>query len=177
MAHSYHHAVSSAKRFGGEPDDYLALHNWFDASKSAWADQRHRALLHNNFGIYLAEETFGLREEVRLLRAAFAKVPRWLQRLLGLRIPQTTPVTIPSSAGRQIPIRILAEQHIIEDCGFIPTLPDYLGKMPKEPWMYRGASPLSKLLEHNAALPTLTDAGAPTTPSTAPITPLPHAES
>jgi len=33
MAHSYHHAVSSARKWGGTPDDYIALHTWFDSSK------------------------------------------------------------------------------------------------------------------------------------------------
>jgi hypothetical protein len=33
MAHSYHHAVSSARKFGGVPEDYTAVHSWFDRSK------------------------------------------------------------------------------------------------------------------------------------------------
>jgi hypothetical protein len=30
MAHPYHHAVRSARLFGGRPEDYLAIHDWFD---------------------------------------------------------------------------------------------------------------------------------------------------
>ena len=30
MAHSYHHAVSSARKFGGVPEDYIAVHAWLD---------------------------------------------------------------------------------------------------------------------------------------------------
>jgi hypothetical protein len=30
MAHPYHHALSSAKKWGGEVSDYLPLHAWFD---------------------------------------------------------------------------------------------------------------------------------------------------
>ena len=30
MAHSYHHAVSSARKFGGVPEDYTAVHSWLD---------------------------------------------------------------------------------------------------------------------------------------------------
>jgi uncharacterized protein DUF6915 len=30
MAHPYHHALSSAKKWGGEVSDYLPLHTWFD---------------------------------------------------------------------------------------------------------------------------------------------------
>ena len=59
MAHPYHHAVSTAKRFGGRPDDYLALHSWFDATKAHIADARHRALRHHSFGIFIAEQIFG----------------------------------------------------------------------------------------------------------------------
>jgi hypothetical protein len=151
MAHSYHHAVSSARRFGGDIDDTLAIHSWFDSSKQAWADQRHRAVLHTSFGIFLAEQYFGSREEVRQLRKAIDRVPRWLQRLLGIKVPTETPVTIPLSNGKQLPIRLVAEQHVLEDCGFIPTLEDYLGEMPRQAWMSRGAMKLSKLLDEQAA--------------------------
>lgn len=155
MAHSYHHAVSSARRYGGSPDDYLALHAFMDSSKAAWADQRHRAVLHHSFGIYLAEQVFGLQEEVRILRALLARIPRWLQRLLGLRIPSMTPVTITASSGKQVPIRLLAEQHIVEDCGFIPTVEQYLGELPRKPWMSRGAAKLSRILETEQSLPSV----------------------
>ena len=59
MAHPYHHAVSSAKKYGGEPDEYLRLHEWLDASKSHMADFRHRALRHHSEGIFLLETFFG----------------------------------------------------------------------------------------------------------------------
>jgi hypothetical protein len=53
------HAVNSVKRYGGRPEDYLPIHDWFDSTKAAWADVRHRAILHNTFGIFLAEQLFG----------------------------------------------------------------------------------------------------------------------
>lgn len=174
MAHSYHHAVSSARRFGGEADEYLEVHNFMDSSKSAWADQRHRAILHNSFGIYVTEELFGLREEVRVLRSLLARVPRWLLALLRVRVPEATPVTLTLRSGKQVPIRLVAEQHVIEDCGFIPSLEQYLGELPRQKWMYRGASPLSKLIEQNQAMPDLINPGTPVTPDFAPMTPLPH---
>jgi hypothetical protein len=59
MAHPYHHAVRSARLFGGEPADYLAIHNWFDESKAHIADVRHRALRHHSEGIFLCEAIFG----------------------------------------------------------------------------------------------------------------------
>lgn len=59
MAHPWHHAVSSARKYGGDPEDYLEIHSWFDASKSQFADFRHRALRHHAFGIFEAERVFG----------------------------------------------------------------------------------------------------------------------
>jgi len=59
MAHPYHHALSSAKKWGGTADDYIRLHQWLDQSKAADADFRHRALLHHSFGIFMLEHHFG----------------------------------------------------------------------------------------------------------------------
>ena len=59
MAHPYHHAESSAKKFGGEPSEYLRLHEWLDGSKAHMADFRHRALRHHSEGIFMLETLFG----------------------------------------------------------------------------------------------------------------------
>ena len=59
MAHPYHHALSSARRYGGAAEDYLPLHSWFDESKQIIADYRHRALGHHAEGIFMAEKLFG----------------------------------------------------------------------------------------------------------------------
>lgn len=110
MAHPYHHSISSSRKWGGEPQDYQRIHDWMDSSKSHYADWRHRALLHNSFGIYLAEQVFG--------------------------------TTITISTGKQVPVRLIAEQHVREDLGRIPTVADWLralGDPTKiEPWMTRG---------------------------------------
>jgi hypothetical protein len=58
--HPYHHAQSSARKYGGTPEDYLAIHHWFDESKSMMADFRHRALRHHAEGIFLCERIFGV---------------------------------------------------------------------------------------------------------------------
>ena len=55
MAHPYHHALSSVKKWGGTVEDYLPIHSWFDASKEILADFRHRALRHHAEGIFMAE--------------------------------------------------------------------------------------------------------------------------
>lgn len=59
MANPYHHALSSAKKWGGVVDDYLAIHQWFDASKELHGDFRHRALRHHAHGIFECERVFG----------------------------------------------------------------------------------------------------------------------
>lgn len=53
------HSENSVKRYGGVVEDYYRIHDWFDSTKAAWADVRHRAVLHSSFGIYLCEQIFG----------------------------------------------------------------------------------------------------------------------
>jgi hypothetical protein len=60
MAHPLQHAQSSARKFGGRAEDYIAIHNWFDASKAFLADFRHRALRHHAEGVFLCEQIFGI---------------------------------------------------------------------------------------------------------------------
>lgn len=71
MAHPLKHAENSALRWGGKPEDYLPIHDWFDESKKFVADFRHRALRHHAEGIFLAETIFGHT----LLNSAGTKVP------------------------------------------------------------------------------------------------------
>lgn len=125
MAHTWYHARSSARKFGGEAEDYLAVHEWLDQTKMAWADTRHRAILHNSFGIFLCEQHFG----VTITRA---------------------------SDGKPIPTRLIAEQHVLEDLGRIPTLQDWLEQLPYKDWMLLNAKPLSR--EEDVA--TISDAAA-----------------
>jgi hypothetical protein len=105
MAHSYHHAVSSAHKWGGKPQDYQPIHDWLDGSKLIVADFRHRALRHHAEGCWMAETIFG--------------------------------VAITSSAGRTIPVRLIAEQHIVEDLGRVPSFADWVRCIRPEPWMGR----------------------------------------
>ena len=105
MASPYHHALSSAKRFGGVAADYQAIHDWFDGSKEMHGDFRHRALRHHAQGIFECERKFG--------------------------------TTITNSSGREVPTRFIGEQHVIEDCGYIPTLSDWLSQIKPLPWMNR----------------------------------------
>ncbi len=109
MAHPLHHAISSARRYGGRPEDYIEVHAWFDASKAHLATPQHRALRHHTAGIFEAETVFG--------------------------------TVLRNSGGREVPVRFLGEQHVREDCRRIPTLADWLSKIPLEPWMANGVIP------------------------------------
>lgn len=98
----YLHAQVSVKKWGGDPEDYLAIHDFLDSSKACVPDMRHRALLHSSFGIYVAERVFGTYIEV---------------------------------AGRLVQVRDVAEQHVLDDMGRIPTPQDYLDQMPFYDWL------------------------------------------
>lgn len=59
MSHPYHHAISSARKYGGVWQDYIKIHNWFDETKAHYPDMRHRALRHHSEGIFWCEQIFG----------------------------------------------------------------------------------------------------------------------
>jgi hypothetical protein len=101
------HARNSVRKWGGNPGDYQAVHDFIDSSKATFPDVRHRALLHSSFGCFLVERVFGTAIKV--------------------------------SNGREISTRDVAEQHILEDLGFIPRVDHWLNNMPIEDWMGGGA--------------------------------------
>jgi hypothetical protein len=105
----YDHALSSAKSFGGEWEDYIAIHSWFDETKAFTGTWTHRALRHHSAGVEWAIEKFGHR--------------------------------IKTSSGRYISVRLIAEKHIEEDCGFIPTPDKWLSVIGDNaaPWMKKVA--------------------------------------
>lgn len=109
----YVHAVNSVRRYGGVPEDYIHIHDFFDSTKAAWADIRHRAVLHSTFGIFLVEKVFG--------------------------------TTMINSEGKVVNIRDIGEDHVVEDCGQIPTIEKWLSKIPVEDWMLsKGQSSFTK---------------------------------
>ncbi len=59
MAHPYQHAISSARKFGGLPEDYIDIHNWFDATKAWIGHSKHRMFRHHSEGIFECERIFG----------------------------------------------------------------------------------------------------------------------
>ena len=60
MAHPNVHAKSSAKKFGGKPEDYIHLHEWLDETKGWFGDSLHRMFRHHSEGIFEMEKRFTL---------------------------------------------------------------------------------------------------------------------
>lgn len=113
MAKPIFHAESSARRFGGQPVDYLPIHDLMDSSKGAFPDNRHRAMTHNSWFIStIIEKVFG----------------------------HYLTVTLPSGLTKKVSTREVAEQHVLEDYAgrFIPTPQDFLALVPLQDWMNNG---------------------------------------
>lgn len=110
MSKPWIHAQSSAKKYGGEPEDYLEIHEFMDSSKSAVADNRHRALTHNSWFIGIV-------------------IPRVFGEVFSRK-----------SDGVKISSRDIAEQHVAEDYGnkFIPSASDFINEMEFKDWMQNG---------------------------------------
>lgn len=106
--HSYLHAQASARKFGGTPEDFLPIHQWIDQFKSTFGDVRHRALLHHAKGPWMAQEVFGVAIEI--------------DRKDG-------------SGKKKVMVRDIAENHIVEDLGWLPSPSDWLSCMECKVWM------------------------------------------
>ncbi len=52
--------------------------------------------------------------------------------------------TLTNSDGKQVPVRLVAERHVREDLGRIPTVADWLRGIPAQAWMHRDAEKLSR---------------------------------
>lgn len=125
--HPLEHAVSSARRFGGTADDYIAIHHWFDASKEHHATFKHRALRHHSQGIFECERLFGK--------------------------------SITNSAGHEVPVRVIGEQHVIEDLGRIPSLHEWLVCIKPETWMFSRRHSCEDVSSSTTTSPCLTAEG------------------
>jgi hypothetical protein len=53
-------AVAAARHFQTTPDVLLPLHNWFLETATWFDDARHLAMRHHSFGIFQAEQRFGV---------------------------------------------------------------------------------------------------------------------
>ena len=127
MSKPYIHARSSAKKFGGQWEDYIEIHELLDSSKAAVADNRHRVLTHNSWFIsYILPRIFG---------ETFKR----------------------KSDNRIVSTRDIAEQHVLEDykMKFIPTPQDFIEHMDYLPWMQNalaGMPSSAKNLKFNVKL-------------------------
>ena len=54
------HAKSSARKWGGEPQEYLKYHEWFDETKAWIGHSKHRMFRHHSEGIFQLEQIFGI---------------------------------------------------------------------------------------------------------------------
>lgn len=120
---SWHHAQSAARKWGGVPENYIAIEEFIDSSKKIIGDVRHRSMYHHTAGVWLCQEIFG--------------------RTLAV-----------GERGIQVPVRLIAERHILEDLGWLPSPKDYIDGMAIAPWMsgaQRKELPLSHLLGERAA--------------------------
>lgn len=126
MSKPYIHAQSSAQRYGGKPEDYLAIHNWFDETKAIMADSRHRALRHHSEGIFLCERIFG----VTLTNSD--------GHVVSVR-----------DIGEQHVLEDFGNR-------FIPSAQDYLQWMPIQDWMINGRGTPPSYVNATQHLPALT---------------------
>jgi len=80
MSHPNQHAKSSAKKFGGKPEDYIHLHEWMDETKSWLGDSLHRLYRHHSEGInnYIPSAKEWLNNIMKNER------PQWMLRTLKL---------------------------------------------------------------------------------------------
>jgi hypothetical protein len=108
MSHALYHAESSATRYGGTPDDYLALHAFMDAPQLhvRMPSVRGRAVFHHAWGIDLCAHLFRCRAAGSLL--------------LGSALPSSDPDDL---------ARAVAEDHVREDLREIPSLADWLAAL------------------------------------------------
>jgi hypothetical protein len=51
MANAWIHSKSSARKYGGTPEDYMPLHEKMDCSKAYFSSNVHRALTHHMFWV------------------------------------------------------------------------------------------------------------------------------
>lgn len=99
----YTHGINSARKWGGVPEDYQKIHDFLDQTKAHIPDMRHRLILHNSLGIFIAEQVFG--------------------------------INITNSEGKLVSVRDIAERHVLEDMGTIPSLYECMKDLPMYPWI------------------------------------------
>lgn len=146
MAKPIVHARSSARRFGGQPEDYLAIHDLLDSSKAVFPDNRHRALTHNSWFFFIVERIFGHEIEIKTelpCDNCNGTAATDVFRAGGMQEVYQDAACICNYSGKKlkrVSVRDVCEQHVLEDFGnrFIPTASDYIEHMEFQEWMNNG---------------------------------------
>ena len=105
MAHPFKHAESSARKFGGKAEDYLAIHNWFDESKSFFTDFRHRALRHHAEGIFLVRAHLRCRNHQQRRQTGASALHRRTARARGSGAHTHRPRLAVANQARPLDVR------------------------------------------------------------------------
>lgn len=58
-----------------------------------------------------------------------------------------------NSDGKRIPVKLIAEQHVMEDCGFVPTIQDWMKPLKGNPerWMLSVKTKSKQVMEIEAS--------------------------
>lgn len=134
LMNSFYHAKSAAKKWGGSPYQYIEIESFIDSSKSVIGDVRHRSMYHHTTGIFLCEKIFGRTIQVGGRYA----VPQQLNYFSDeMELTTTSPSLEIIDYGpiREIPVRLIAELHVMQDLGWIPSPKDYIDNMELKQWM------------------------------------------
>ena len=109
MSAPFIHSLSSARKFGGKPEDYMPIHKKMDCSKAIIPDNRHRLLTHNMF---------------------------WVNEVM---IPIFGDVIVNSDGKNVSVKDICEQHILEDfSMRFIPTPQDYFEEMPLADWMNNG---------------------------------------
>lgn len=113
MAKPWIHSLSSARKFGGTPENYEPIHTFLDSSKGVIADNRHRALTHNSWFLSVV-----------------------LERVFGVTITN-------SDGKRVSVRDIGEQHCMEDFGGFIPSGQDFLAELEYKSWMEGRGKPAS----------------------------------
>ncbi len=101
----FHHARASAKRAGRNWREDLEIHEFLDSSKVAYADLRHRMLLHStDLGGELAARAFPSRTDVRSIVSDHILEDLGETRILGDWLSLCNRAHLPRPNPRSLPI-------------------------------------------------------------------------
>ena len=109
MSKPHIHAQSSVKKFGGQAEDYMPVHEFLDSSKAIVADNRHRLFTHNSWFIAVV-----------------------IPRVFGETMVNSDGKTV---STRDIAEQHVLEDYHNR---FIPSAQDFLDELAIQPWMMNG---------------------------------------